>query len=197
MRWEVLAEDIETLEKANELETALIALHQSSDRRFGYNLTEGGDGVVASAETRAKMSASAKARGVTDRQLANLEKGRGVAWKGRKHTAATKQKMSVSKVGRRISDEWRQKMSEAHQGRRFSDEHKMKISEALRQRPKSECLPKPVRRSDGAVFDSMSAAARGSELSISQVRTALKTGRSTKQGFKFTKEVGLTEPVRC
>jgi hypothetical protein len=49
-------------------------------------------------------------------------------------------------------------------------------------------LLKPVRRFDGAVFGSMTAAVRESGPSLSQVRTALKTGRSTKQGFSFTKE---------
>lgn len=188
MKWEVLADEVATLEEANRLERAFIAQFRSSDRRFGYNLTEGGDGVVANAETRAKMSASAKARGVTKRQLANLDKARGDFWVGRKHSDEAKQKMSASKAGRRISDEWRQKMSEAHQGRVFSDEHKQKIREALLRLPDSERVPKPVRRSDGAVFDSMSAAARESGLSVSQVRTALKTGRPTKRGFTFTKD---------
>ena len=196
MVWEVLVEGIESLDEANELEMAYIALHRSSDRRFGYNLTEGGDGVVASADTRARMSASAKARGVTDRQLANLDKGRGGFWKGRSHSVATRRKMSDVKIGHRHSDETRRKMSISHQGRKFTDEHKRKIQEANQRAPNSERLPKPVQRSDGAVFDSMAAAARDSGLSVSQVRAALKTGRSTKQGFMFTKERAPSRLVR-
>lgn len=186
MRWEVLAE-VDSLEEANELERAFVARFRSSDRRFGYNLTEGGGGVVASAETRAKMSASAKARGMTDQQLANLEKARGDFWVGRRHSSATLKKMSAVKIGHPTSDETRQRMSDAHRGRAFSDEHKDKIREVNRQAPNSERLPKPVRRSDGTVFDSMAAAARESGLSVSQVRTALKISRPTKHRFTFTK----------
>ena len=187
MVWEVLVEDIGSRDEANDLERASIALHRSSDRRFGYNLTEGGEGVVASGDTRAKMSASAKARGVSEKQLANLEKGRGDFWVGRRHLPATIQKMRDAKIGVLQNDEARRKRSESHRARVFSDEHRCHQREANLLVPDSERRPKPLRRSDGLVFDSMSAAARGSNMTVAQVRHSLKTGRPTKQGFTFTR----------
>lgn len=44
-----------------------------------------------------------------------------------------------------------------------------------------------MRCSDGVVFDSMAAAARGTYLAVAQVRHSLKTGRSTQRGLTFTK----------
>lgn len=51
-----------TDEELNELERIWIEHFRSADRRFGYNLTHGGEGIRPSEETRAKMSASAKRR---------------------------------------------------------------------------------------------------------------------------------------
>lgn len=84
----------------------------------GYNMTEGGDGAT-------NPFTSEKHR------LINL---------GRKHTAATKRKMSVAHSGFRHSEESRQKISVSHKGKKhhwaawrgktLSDDHKAKMKSA-------------------------------------------------------------------
>lgn len=171
MVWELLDEGIESLEEANDLECAYVTQLRSSDRQFGYNLTEGGDGVVATAETRTKMSVSAKRRGVSAKQLSNLDKGRGGFWRGRKHSAATKQKLSDIHTGRVISNQTRKKMSEAHRGRIFTGDHKQRLREVNAH---------PLLRSDGVVFLSGGEASRSVGFKSSDaVLKAIRKGRLT------------------
>jgi group I intron endonuclease len=177
MVWETLEEGIPTLEKANEREQSYIALYRSSDRAHGYNLTEGGAGVVANADTRAKMSASAKKRGMLPQQLLNLERGRGEFWKDRRHSVESKERMVAAHTGRTVSEDTRAKMSAAHKGRLFSEEHKTRIRESN---------ANPVRRSDGCVFSSASEAAKILGLSSDAVAKSIRRGTPC-QGFHFTR----------
>ena len=76
----------------------------------GYNLTQGGEGVVGfTDETRAKM---------------------GAANKGRKPSAETLAKLSAASAGRSHSPEARAKISSARTGMKFSEEHRRRLSEA-------------------------------------------------------------------
>ena len=177
MAWEVLEKGIATLAEANERERHYIALYRSAERAHGYNLTKGGDGVVASEETRKRMSTSAKARGVSARQLANLENGRGDFWKGRRHSAESRARMSTSHSGRVPSEETRAKMSAAHTGQAFTEEHKRRIREGN---------ANPVRRSDGSVFSSATEAAKALGLSFDAVAKSIRRGTPCR-GFHFTR----------
>lgn len=178
MTWVVLEDGIATLDEANERERHYVAIYHSSDRAHGYNLTEGGDGVVASAETRAKMSASAKTRGVSEKQLANLKKGRGEIWKGRRHSTESRERMSAAHVGCVVSEKTRAKMSDAHKGQKFTEEHKRRIRESN---------ANPVRRSDGFVFSSAAEAAKGLGLSSPDaVAKSIRRGTPC-QGYHFTR----------
>lgn len=104
---EVLA--AETWESLCEHEKELIALLNTKPP-FGYNVTDGGDGVVGlSSDLRSLIA------------LKN---------KGRKHTLETKRKISESSRGRKHTDESRRKLSEAHKGKKLSDQHKLKLSRA-------------------------------------------------------------------
>lgn len=71
--------------------------------------------------------------------------------------------------------------------RRFTEEHRLNQQDANRRVPNSERLPKRVRRSDGAVYLSMAAAARDSELSVAQVRWSIQKNHPTQQGFSFAR----------
>lgn len=85
---EILAENL-TANEAKIMETELIKLHRSTDKRFGYNATLGGDGCAGctpSDESRRKMSANHyDTRGANNPMF------------GRNHTPEARQKMSETK----------------------------------------------------------------------------------------------------
>ena len=95
----------------------------------GYNLTEGGDGCVASEETRKKISVSLKGKTLSEehrRKLSEAKKGRPSCMLGKKHSEETKRKMK----GKHLSEETRRKLSESHKGNKHSEETKKKMSES-------------------------------------------------------------------
>lgn len=110
--WDKIAHEILfdnlTREQAEQKEIELISKYKSTDPRFGYNISSGGEsgnaGVSASEETRRKMSIS---------HLGN-----------------------PSNTGKKLSEETRRKLSEAHKGnkvmlgRKLSAETRKKMSEA-------------------------------------------------------------------
>lgn len=92
---------------AFELETNLIALYGRKDLYEGYliNMADGGEGasgVVATSETRAKMSAARIGIVFSEEHRANL----GKAHNGKVLTESTKAKMSKYRKGRPHHDEW-------------------------------------------------------------------------------------------
>lgn len=135
-----------TLDEACEMERNLIVQYQSNNPNHGYNLTDGGEGISG--------------YHLNDKQLERHRQ----ASLGRKHTQATKDKISKLNKGRKLNltdeqrkacaerakklhhykrtDEQRQRMSEAYEKRRdrpghampHSEETKRKISEAQRGR---------------------------------------------------------------
>ena len=127
----------------------------------GYNLTEGGDGVIPCEETKKKMSEAKKGKQLseetkkklseahsgekhhffgkhlsdeTKKKLSEAQKGKKHYMFGKHHSEETKQKMSESHKGKQFSVEHKQKMSESHKGKHLSVEHKRKISEAAKRR---------------------------------------------------------------
>ena len=97
---------------------------------YGYNLTEGGDGVYGfhhSEETRKKMS--------------KVRKGMTPWIKGKHHSEDSKIKLSEAHKGKKKpprSEETKIKLSEAHKGKLLTEEHKSKISDALKNHTVSE-----------------------------------------------------------
>ena len=59
---EILAEGL-NINTACELERALIAQYKSTDKRYGYNITPGGEHFKHSEESKQKMSANRKGKG--------------------------------------------------------------------------------------------------------------------------------------
>ena len=124
--WENIRHDILfdglSLEEAKEVETRLISEWHLTDRRYGYNLRDGGDGSF-SQESRAKMSASRmgntntkgkKLRPETKAKISNSLKryyvSRPGTFAGQHHSESTKLKLSQ----RIVSQEQRVKMSHHH-----------------------------------------------------------------------------------
>lgn len=98
-----------TKEDAANWEIYYISFYKSSDRRYGYNMSSGGEnggGHPQSEETRRKIG----------------ENGYHYGMLGKKLSDETKQKISESNMGRTFSDETRKKLSESalkNRGRLF------------------------------------------------------------------------------
>lgn len=91
---------------AKELEIELIRFYNTTDSKFGYNLTLGGDGTVGrvcSSETKKKISDAHTGKICSEEQK---EKQR-IAIIGKKHSAETKEKIRIGNLGnnngRRVS----------------------------------------------------------------------------------------------
>lgn len=141
--FEVLCEIDDDQHEADQFEIFMIEQYNSADRRFGYNLTLGGNCCRGglSEETRQKMSKSAKKR--TDESYFNFihyNKGKklskehckklGEVRKGSKHSEETRKKMSESAKGKKFSEEHKRKISESRKGIKLSEEHKQKLKDS-------------------------------------------------------------------
>ncbi|MDE1139970.1 NUMOD3 domain-containing DNA-binding protein [Paraburkholderia tropica] len=96
----------------------------------------GPNGYVASAETRAKISASGKARAPyprkphsaeTKAKIAATLTGRPGPMTGKKHSPETLAKMAAAREGRKLSESHRAKLSEVRNGHEVSPEARAKI----------------------------------------------------------------------
>lgn len=134
---------------------------------YGYNMTDGGDGsngCSPSNETRKKISESNKGK----------NKGKTPWMKGKKHTIATRKriteslkgstpwnkgknniyseetrkKISEGNKGKQHTEEWKKQMSEKMKGRKMSKEWRMKMSEAQKGRKQSEITRKKISESN-------------------------------------------------
>lgn len=134
-----------TEDEAKRKECELIKQFKAQDRKHGYNLTAGGDGMSnPSEETRRKLSAAHKGkrpslgyRHTEDAKRRIGEASKGNTWNiGRKASEGTKAKLSKARTGMRFPNrlpptvETRRKISEANKGRVFSEEVRRKIGES-------------------------------------------------------------------
>lgn len=110
-------EECSTEHSLTEAERRHIRERNTTDRTIGYNLTYGGEGIIPTPETRARMSE---------------------AQRGRKHTAESKAKMSAAHLGCTASNETRQKMRDSHLGIPHSEARKKALSTILTGRIRSE-----------------------------------------------------------
>lgn len=94
---EVFDDDV-TIEHLKEREMYWIKHHETLYPN-GYNLTAGGDGCNKSEETRAKLSAAAKAQFWSAEARAKHSKVMSKANKGRKVSAETRAKLSAAQMG--------------------------------------------------------------------------------------------------
>lgn len=113
-------------DEAKTKEVELIALYQSNDRRYGYNLTAGGDGSVGcipSEETKRKMSVAHKGIFSGEKHPLFGKAGKDSTFYGKRHSAESKQKMREASIGnknclgRKLSEETRHKISESAKSR--------------------------------------------------------------------------------
>lgn len=94
----IIRNNIETIEEAHKLEQELIALYQATNDLYGYNMTDGGEGMSGrhpSEETRQKMSCAKIGKEPWNKGKKGL-----TAWnKGLKMSEETRAKVSSSKKG--------------------------------------------------------------------------------------------------
>jgi len=122
-----LIEEVESAERAYELEIFYIKEYNTKAPN-GYNLTDGGDGIVGWQPTN-------EYRQECSERVKQLHKNKKIGMYGKTHTEETKQKMSESLkgnqncLGRVLSEETKSKISSSHKGKKLSDSTKNKIKE--------------------------------------------------------------------
>lgn len=176
---EVIAEGL-TKEEACQMEQDLIREYKTTDDRYGYNLSTGGEsgaaGVVVSAETRAKRSASLKGKTQSDETRRKLSE----AAKGRTFSPETLAKMSAAKKGKPLSKEHVRKIADANRGKSMSEESKAKIRESRRY------MMKPVYCFEtDTTYESISEAARQLSLERTNLKATLKGKHKHCGGYHF------------
>lgn len=176
---EVIAEGL-TKEEACQMEQDLIREHKTTDDRYGYNLSTGGEsgaaGVVVSDETRAKRSASSKGRRHSDESRRKMSE----AAKGRTFSQETLAKMSAAKKGKPLSKEHVRKIADANRGKSMSEESKAKIRESRRY------MMKPVYCFEtDTTYESISEAARRLGLERTNLKATLKGKHRHCGGYHF------------
>lgn len=118
-----------TKAEAEQKEIELISFYKSNNRKYGYNIDNGG-------KSKGRCSEETKEK------LRKIQKGKGFPLKGmlrakevntgKPLSEETKRKISQSQIGKVISDETKKKMSQAHKGKVLTEEHKMKISKNVK-----------------------------------------------------------------
>ena len=126
----VLHEELDE-DEAKELEQYMIQWYCTNNKKYGYNITSGGEGANGlkhSEETRKKISEALKGK------LA----GENHYMYGKHLTEETRKKLSEAGKDRIVSEETRKKLSEANKGKIVSEESRQKMSEAQKERFKNE-----------------------------------------------------------
>lgn len=129
-----------------ELEIKAIAIFQTRDSRFGYNVGLGGDlSPTLVPEVARKGGDSRQGQKRSPEALAKLRTGfakAATARKGTKASPETRAKMSLTRKGRALSPEHRAKISAGRKGIKFSAETRAKMSAAAKGREAPEALIK-------------------------------------------------------
>lgn len=120
------------IEKLNDAEREWIAILNTYEDDFHYNLTPGGDfNPMKIPEIVAKISGD-----FNPAKLPEVRAKISKANSGKKHSEETRKKISEAKsgknnpmYGKKLSEEHRKKISEANSGRKFSEEVRKKMSE--------------------------------------------------------------------
>lgn len=171
-------------EEAEQKEIELIARYKTTDKRYGYNVENGGKTVGRFTEE-------------TKRKISESKKG-SIPWnKGIPRTEEEKRKMSQSHMGISVGEK------NGNYGRKFTDEHRRKISVAKKGTPsywKGKHIPehmrlrlkevnskKIIRIEDSKEFNSITEASKSVGVSITAVSNCLngKTKRAGGYHWKY------------
>ena len=122
-----------TKKEAEEKEIELIAYYKSNEKKYGYNIENGGNIKIPTQETKNKISKTLK---TYKRNIKGQFKKDCIPWiTGKKHSEETKEKIRQTKIGeknpmygKKNSQETIKKKSESMKGHIVSKETKNKIS---------------------------------------------------------------------
>lgn len=182
-----------SLQQANQKEKELIKKYNSTDEKYGYNITSGGSNFHHSEETKRKIGQSNKIalKGITwsqqhKQKISQMFTGQGNPFYGKHHTQQSKEKISNNRKGKNIGKQ------HPFYGKHHTKQSKEKISNNRKGKggKKVRCI------NTGQVFNTMMDAARWCGLinssSIGQVCN--KTGKQKTAGkHPITKEKLLWE----
>lgn len=123
-------------EVACECEKYLIAKYKTNDEKYGYNITEGGEGLngyTHTKETKEYLREINKGKIIPQEvkdKISNTLSGRPNTWqKGKKKSEEACRKMSNSLKGHTVTQETRDKISKANIGHKPTEEARRKMSE--------------------------------------------------------------------
>lgn len=122
----VIIDQKETDEEIKNAEKFWIQYYKSNNPKYGYNLTEGGEGTSGYKHTEEIKDFLKK----INKGSNNPMYGKTGSNKGKKFSEKTKNKISNSKKGRKLSVETRKKMSLAHKGSERTEQAKQNMSQA-------------------------------------------------------------------
>ena len=161
-----IIEECKNIDELNERERYWIKKLETKAPK-GYNLTDGGEGTaghIVSNETRRKMS--------------ELRKGRKFHPLSEEH----RKKISLANKGRKRSAEYCQKFSERQRGCKrnpHSKETRLKMSLACKGKRAVRCIE------TGVIFESITAACKWADVTISTLITALRKNNHTAGGYHW------------
>ena len=118
-----------TEQEAKSKEQELIKDWNLRDRKRGYNLTDGGDGVLGIFISEEKR-----------KQMSECMKGEKHPFYGKKLSKEFREAISKGRRGIKFSDTHRKHLSESHKGKSLSKEQKQKISDNSINKRKVICL---------------------------------------------------------
>lgn len=129
-----------TKEEACALEQKLIAEYNTTDSRFGYNHTSGGEHGIPSSETLNKLSKIRKGKSFSEEHKRHLSE----SMKGKKHGKW----VTNGSIEKMIPPNTEPEEGWAYGRLKVSEESKSKISKALKGRPGHPCKWKGQKRED-------------------------------------------------
>lgn len=186
---EILFENL-SAEEASEKEIELINQFKSNEKRYGYNLADGGGGRIGikhTEKTKKKMSNAAKGKPKSKEHRESLS----ISSKIRFKYPEQRKRLSILRVGSKANEETRKKLSELHTGYKFSDESKRKMSSSAIKswtNERRKKAGKPIKQYDLKgnyinTFDSASEASRNLNINRNHINSCCNNKRKTAGGY--------------
>ena len=151
--------------QAMDLEVMYINMYNTMDKRYGYNLIEGGDvrtGFKHTEEAKRKISLAGKNMSEETRNKYKLARSKQVI------TDQHRQHISESRKGMKFSDEHLKNLSESHKGNKSFWEGKERDPET-KAKIRQKLGKKVICLDTGSVYDSISEASKETGIALSNI----------------------------